>query len=144
MAYTGGTPAPHPNELALYGRDLWHDGRLRVGAHGDYDVVDGIENLRRAVYRRLAVSPQEYRARPQYGAGLRQLVKKPLTTSLLSEVRDRVIGQLRREARIERVVKVDVTKEITAAAVPFLKVVVHAQALGRAITFPPFTFSREG
>ena len=46
----------------LYGKDIRFDGSdFTITAQSDYATVEGIENVRLALYRRLVTRPGEYR-----------------------------------------------------------------------------------
>lgn len=142
MGFSGGVAPPTAEEADFYGRDLYFDGDLEVSAAGDYATVDGVENLRRSVLRRLMVRPGEYRLRPDYGVGLPLYVKKRLTDSVRSELRDRIVAQLKRDARIEKVIEVSVSNE-TFNNVTYLRVLVRVQSRGKRVDFEPFLFSQK-
>lgn len=139
----GGGPAGlYQSEQEFYGRDLLFNGDRRVDAGGDYVTVDGIENLRQSLIRRILVRPGEYRLRPDYGAGLLSYVRKPFTTTIKAEITQRIKSQVARDRRIEKVVDVDVSV-ITFNNTPYFRVLVIAQVLGRRQSFRPFTLARE-
>lgn len=144
----GPPPDPLPSDPVaedLFGTDLYFDGNLRVDATGDYTEIAGITNLRRAVTRRLTTRPGEYRVNPQYGAGLQDFVKKPRTKATLDDIKQRVIEQLSRERRIDKVIEVTPTymqygSDLSNTG---LKLLIRVQALGRDIRFQPFNFAQE-
>lgn len=142
MGYTGGVIPPSPEEAEIYGRDLYFDGNLTVTGAGDYATVDGVENLRRAILRRLMVRPGEYRLRPDYGVGVPLYVKKRLTDSVRSELRDRIVTQLQRDPRVEKVLEVSVSS-VTVGDTPYLRILVRVQARGKRVEFAPFLFSQK-
>lgn len=126
----------------VYGTDLFYDGDLHVTAKGDFQEVSGEENLRRAILRRLATNPGEYRVQPTYGAGVPSFLKKPLTRSNTNSLRTRIIEQIQQDRRVDKVITCDVTP-YTFDGVPGLLIDVTVQALGRSIHFQPFGFAQE-
>jgi phage baseplate assembly protein W len=142
----GGNPptdagAPQGSQLAVFGRDLLFTDDVQVGPNGDYVVVDGVENLRRAILRRLVVKPGEYRLRPEYGVGVGTFVKKPMTRATLDELQQRIVDNLSQEKRIDRLLQV-IVNPTTYGGYPGLYVDIQAQAFGREVHFEPFTFAR--
>ena len=140
--YAGGPPGQYEEEAEAYGRDLFFDGDLHVDPTGDYVTVEGVENLRRAIIRRIMVRPGEYRLRPNYGAGMKAYVKKRFTNTVKSEIEKRIAEQLAQEPRIRRVISVEVTEEIFNTK-PYFKIALVAEALGRRQEFRPFMVPRE-
>jgi len=140
----GGGPAGlYDAEKDAYGRDLFFDGNLAVDASEDYKTVDGIENYRRALIRRIIVRPGEYRLRPDYGAGLLSYVKKAFTPTVRAEIVQRITEQVARDRRTERVVSVslDVVKDINNRE--YFKVSLVVLAFGRRQELRPFQVPRE-
>lgn len=120
---------------------------LPVGGNGDYIEVAGIENLRRAVLRRLITKPGEYRPFPTYGVGLGTYVKKPMTGALLAQLQHAILDNLSQEKRIDKVISVEVTPTFyttqSGQQSPGLSVVVVAQAIGRTLQFEHSQFRVE-
>jgi hypothetical protein len=113
-----------------------------VTPKGDYKVVDGEENYRRGILRRLITSPGTYRLRPSYGAGVPDHVKKPLTKSVLDQLRQRIRDQVLADRRTEAVLYIELTPIVTNNR-PGLHIRVGAQAFGRVLRSLSFTFSKE-
>lgn len=55
-----------------YKRDLRFDNDLGVTQRGDLEQVDGLENLRQAIYNRILTTRGGIAHRPSYGVGLGQ------------------------------------------------------------------------
>lgn len=126
----------------LFGTDLYYVDNLEVGPDGDYLTIYGVENLRRAVLRRLMTRPGEYRLNPSYGVGILDFVKKPLTSSNLNTLKNRISENLLRDRRIDKVIELTLTPTVFTGGIPGLTVVVVVQAKGAVLTFQPFTFRR--
>lgn len=141
-----------PLEQAVYrdalGKDLFFDGNLCVASRGDYQTVEGEENFRRGILRRLMTTPGSYKLRPDYGAGLMDAVKGKLTKSRLDALEARVREQVAADRRTEKVISVTVTSLGTLtgplAGVQGIRVHVVVQALGRVLRPLAFRFAREG
>lgn len=134
---------PSADQLDVYGKDLLFTDDLQITAAGDYEIVEGFENLRRAILRRLLVSPNEYKLNPAYGVGIQRYVKKLQTKANLDALRHAIVDNLSRERRLDRVVSVGVGATFFGEN-PGIVVTVHAVALGRDHRFQPFNFTSLG
>lgn len=128
---------PDPALKKLFGRDLFFDGQLPLTPKGDYRTVEGEENLRRAIFRRLITSPGTYRPKPDYGAGVGDFVKKRSTKSNLDELRTRIITQVVQDRRVEKVLSVELTESENK-----LTVRVVVQAFGRTLRPQSYDFAK--
>jgi phage baseplate assembly protein W len=126
----------------LFGKDILFTDDFQLTAGGDYVTISDEANLKKAIYRRLLTRPGEYRFRPEYGAGLATYAKKGLNLAILDNLRQLVLNQLAQEKRIESVDEVTV-QETTIGGVPAVKVYVRVRALGRVLSFEPYTFVKE-
>ncbi len=131
-----------PNSNTAYnGTDILFTGILPLNPKGDYTLVTGDENLRRAILRRLVVKPGEYKKNPTYGCGLPSFVKKAMSQSALDSLRHRIIDNLSRDRRVEKIISVTLTKT-TFDNQTGLSVAVVVQSKGRTIPFQPFNFAK--
>lgn len=129
-------------EAPSLGRDLLFTDDLQVDASGDYQTIEGPDNLRAAIRRRLLVSPGEYKMRPDYGVGVRLFLKRPATTALLDDLKRRVRDQLARERRIEKVLSVEVEpRSVGGVRVYVIQIAITSG--GREHRFEPFEISDE-
>lgn len=142
----GGNPTGTSSSPAVrdaFGVDiLFTDKGLETTHAGDYAEVSGLENLRRAIVRRLITRPGEYRVNPHYGVGLPSYIKKPMTTTLLAELTQRIVEQVSQDRRVDRVVEVKLTPTLFGGSISGLRVGVVVQALGRTVNFSPFDFKQ--
>lgn len=138
----GGPVGIYDSEQKVFGRDLFFDGDLRTGGRGDYQTVDGLENYRRALIRRILTRPGEYRYRPDYGAGLLSFVRKPFNATNRAEIVKRITAQVSRDRRTEKVIRVDI-ETVTFNSIAYFKVSLVVQAFGRRQELRPFTVKRE-
>ena len=113
-----------------------------MAAHCDYETVDGLENYRQSLIRRIIVRPGEYRLRPDYGAGLISYVKKPFTSTNRAEIVKRITSQVAQDRRTEKVVSVSI-ETVTFNNINYYKVSLVVQAFGRRQELRPFTVQRE-
>lgn len=122
----------------MLGRNIFFDGDFRVTAAGSWLVVDGVEAVRLALYHRFLTSPGEFAARPNYGAGLRDLVYQPKTPGLRSTIQARVRDQALRDPRVEAV---------ASAVVDFgddgIQISLAVKLKGQPLTTLPFQFTKE-
>lgn len=135
-----GSPEQRQAYIDNFGTDILFDGNTRVTVSGDLQLVTGLDNLRRAIHRRMITRPGEYKLNPGYGIGLQDAVKKPMTTSVLAGIKGSIVEQLSKDRRIQKVVDVTLTPGFNNNAVA-LEVSVTVQALGRQTTFEPFSFN---
>lgn len=95
--------------LRLYGVDLWYDVTegddvdLHVTQAGDYLEVSGLEAFRQALIRRMVTDPGEWARLPNYGAGLRRMVKERATPDRIAEMQERCRSQAMQDDRTESV-----------------------------------------
>lgn len=129
-------------ERELFGVDLLFTDDLQLTAGGDYITLSGYENLKQAILNRLQTRPGEFRIRPEYGVGVGLYVKRAMTTSLLAELKQRIVSNLSQESRIDRVSQVSVEKWYPQGR-PGLKVLVQVVAKGRPLAFD-YQFQEHG
>lgn len=145
VSTTPADPVPSTSKILdealsqLFGQDLLHDNDLHLDAASDYLVLDGKAALKQALYHRLLVSPGEFALRPEYGAGLSRLVKRRMSRSELDGIEQRVVEQLSRDDRIDRVVEVK-AESFTIGDKPGLKVYVKILVAGEEVRLP-FSFA---
>lgn len=121
---------------AVLGNDVFFKSDYAVSPSGDWQVVAGEAALRAALYRRLMTRPGEYRARPTYGVGLPDFVKRRANSTAIDELRVAIVDQLSLEPRIDEVVDVSVERTDTG-----LRLGVTVRAVGRTVRFQPQNFS---
>lgn len=125
-------------KLVLLGKDIFFNGDYDVTPAGDYVLLEGIEAVRQAIYRRLMTRPGEYKLRPEYGVGVMDFVKRRRLASTTDELRQRIVDQLSLDSRIEEVVGIGV-ETITDG----LKVKVVIRLAGETLKFEPFLFTEK-
>lgn len=137
---TGQQTAAEKQELRRLGADILFtfEEELPVGANADYILVKGLENLRRAILRRLLTRPGDYAFVPEYGVGIPSFLKKRRTQTTIKQLEADIRENLLRESRIEEVTDVAVENIPDG-----IKVNVQVRASGRNLRFRPFTFSQE-
>jgi phage baseplate assembly protein W len=97
------TAAGQDERARLLGRDILFDGDYHVTPDGDWQVVEGLAAIRQWIYHCLITNPGEFRARPEYGAGLKRYVKEPKTPALLAQLKTQTRTALLRNKRLQDV-----------------------------------------
>lgn len=138
-AGTNKSTAAKALQESILGRDIQFENDYSVDNKGDYTLLVGLPALRQAILARLMVNPGEFKTRPSYGAGVRQFVKKPKTTTNLSRLRERIETQLSRESRIEEIIEVALESNESTITVG-----VAVRTSGRALKLSPFVFDEFG
>lgn len=122
----------------LFGTDIRFDNDFFINSKGDYQLIEGFENLRQAVRRRLLTRPGEYKFVPDYGVGVQLYLKKPRSPSRKSELQNAIKSNLLRDPRIQEVVQVEIEDIVDG-----IKVGIVIRAAGKALLFKPFTFTKD-
>jgi hypothetical protein len=126
--------------------DILLSDDLKVNGKGDYVEVSGEENLRRSLLRRLLIRPGEYKLNPTYGVGLASFVKKPFTKANLDDLQHRIVDNISRDRRVDKVdsVKLDTVAQATSngCVENVLRVTLVVIHKGRQLRFQPFSFSQ--
>ena len=144
-----GLPAPSAGvfdpaaQEDLFGTDILFTDRTQLSADGDYATISGLDNLRRAVERRLYTRPGEYVFRPEYGVGVQEFIGRAESTAAADELRTRIINNLAQEKRIERVLSV----EIDSADFGNLRgliIRIFVEAIGKPMTLGPYNILEPG
>jgi phage baseplate assembly protein W len=126
-----------------FGVDILFTDDFQVTGSGDYALVEGEENLRRGIYRRLMTRQGDFRARPEYGAGTQSYVKKTASRANLDALRQRATEQLRLDPRIESVEEMSLELSQVGLGGAKLKVYAKVRARGRELQLEPLQFTEE-
>ena len=138
-APVSGSSDPIDSQLGrFFGTDIYFRNDYSITAQGDFLLIDGIANLREAIYRRLLTRPGEYKFVPEYGVGISSFVKRKASGEVLDELETAIREQLLREERIESVERIAI--EPTESG---LNISLIVRASGRALRFRPFSFTEE-
>ena len=101
------------SESVLGRTTLWEDEHV-LGKDSDYLVIEGDAALDQRIRHRLITRPGSWALRPEYGAGLEELLNKLEQPGTIAEVERRVRDQLSYEAEVARVIQVNVRIENNA------------------------------
>ncbi len=137
-------PFPYNPEGDALGTDLLHEDELPLDGAGDYIEVSGEDNLRLSLRRRMIVRPGEYKFRPNFGVGILDFLKKPLTSSRLDEIRTRIVNSFGSERRLESVSSIALDPYIATSGLQGLIVNPVVVIRGRKLQFQPFDFVSKG
>ena len=134
------TPSgPLDRELGrLFGTDIYFRNDYEITSAGDFLLVNGLTNLREAIYRRLITRPGEYKFVPGYGIGITSYIKRRANIETIDQLRSALIEQLLRERRIDAVEHVAIERIDDG-----LRIGLIIRAAGRALRFRPLTFTEE-
>lgn len=120
-------------------RDLKFENGDLVREGGDLATVDGIENVRQALLRRLVTMPGSLIHRPQYGVGIGQFQGALASFATQQQLALRIQEQFAREDRIESVDRVVVSVQDQQPDMTRVLVTVKIVGYGdRVLEFIPF------
>lgn len=123
----------------LYKTDFAFTDDFVASPTGDFDVISGLENLRRALLRRLVTRPGSIIHRPNYGVGIQDFQNAPLTLSVKSQLANRIAEQFAQDDRVERVVSISAENINNQPDTILVKTNVKLVAYGdRELQFTPF------
>lgn len=80
----------------------YFDNDIGIAGNGDLQTVDGIEEGKQRILRRLLTNPGAYITHPTYGAGLPLFVGLPLSTSNYQKILGVITSQLQYEQCVAR------------------------------------------
>jgi len=116
-------PAAKSFEERVFGRDVaFEDGDYVRTPAGDYATVGGERNVRASLLRRWLCAPNGFRLRPGYGAGVGELVNKPLTPANQATTANAIREQAVEDRRVRRA-----EATVTRHGVDVARVVAKAQ-----------------
>ena len=91
------------NLAELYGRDLFHNGDYDVTDSGDLDTIEGLENLKQALFQRLVTYPGSLIHRPNYGVGIKRFLNSISSLANQRELFTIIQEQFALDPRVEEV-----------------------------------------
>lgn len=133
--------APGQDErLRLLGRDILFDRDYHVTPSGDWQTVEGLAAIRQWIYHCLITSPGEFRARPDYGCGVKRYVKEEKTAALKAQLKTTIRTQLLRNRKLQDVVVTVDELSVAVAGAQGLLVGVGVTVKGQALNIGSFQF----
>jgi phage baseplate assembly protein W len=95
----------------FYGKDIAFKGDLVLTASGDLDTIDGLENVKDALLRRLVTTPGSLIHRPTYGVGLKDFLNGINSRTMRERLANRIQEQFEQDPRVEKVLGLSVTSD---------------------------------
>lgn len=89
-----------------YLRDVAFDDDYVLSESGDLSTIEGIENVRQALFRRYITTKGSLAHRPNYGAGLKEFQNSVATLKSKLEMSNRIEEQSLRDPRVEKLLGV--------------------------------------
>lgn len=91
------------NLVEIHGRDLAHVGDYVPTDSGDLDTVEGLENLKQALFQRLITVPGSLAHRPRYGVGVKKFLNSINSIANQRELFILIQEQFPQDPRVESV-----------------------------------------
>lgn len=85
---------------------------LTLDSTGNLAVVDGIEQTKEALIRRLLTNPESYIWHPDYGAGIGRFIGENLSTDNYGAIKSTIISQILLEPRVAKTPAPQISFEI--------------------------------
>jgi len=121
------------------GKDIKHESDFENDGTGDLATIEGLDNIRAAIIRRIMTSPGSVAYRPKYGVGILEYQGAPLNLQVQRSIALRLQEQLPLDPRIESVNSVEF---IVSDDIPgLLRLIVNVKIKGYGddeFTFTPF------
>lgn len=120
-------------------RDIAHIGDLKKKATGDLDTLEGLRNVKNALFHRLMTRPGTLAHRPEYGVGLQDYQNGINSLSKQRQLALRIQTQFEQDPRVESVQSVAVDGYEDQP--DLVKLIVRVQIRGygeNTLTFTPF------
>lgn len=97
----------------FYLKDLAHTGDLLASPSGDLQAVNGVANMRQALFRRLLTVPGSLVHRPNYGVGIKNFTNAPNSFDNQRKIANRIKEQFEQDFRVAEVVGVEISNPPT-------------------------------
>lgn len=91
------------NLLDILKVDVAHVDDIEITATGDIDKIDGLENIKTAIFHRLVTQPGALIHRPDYGVGIRSFQNSLSSLGKQRELAIKIAEQLVKDPRIVEV-----------------------------------------
>lgn len=120
--------------------DIAHVGDLIKTAGGDLGQIEGLPNLKNALFHRLMTVPGTLVHRPTYGVGMPLYQNAPNSLTLQQEVAALIQEQFIQDPRVQAVSSVSITSEDGTPQLMKLSVsvIVVGYTDAQQMTFTPF------
>lgn len=105
-----GDPAAIQREVLLVDA-LFEGGDFALTTSGDLALVEGLQNLRDAIGRRLITRSGQVVFRPEYGIGIIDFVARPNSERNKQDMINRVRANLMDDSRVEKILSLTATQQ---------------------------------
>lgn len=123
----------------VLGTDLAHSKDLVRSSTGDLDTINGLANLKQALFHRLITVPGSLVHRPLYGVGIQTYQNAVNSLATQRQLALRIQEQFEEDPRVEAVTNVRVLNTNLRPELVTLVVAVKVVGYGEdAMTFTPF------
>ena len=120
-------------------KDIAFKSDLVLGPTGDLDTIQGLDNLKEALMRRLITTPGSLIHRPTYGVGIKAYQNAPNTTANQRKLALSIMDQFKEDPRVEAVTSVSVEYKDSTPEIVQVKVSVKVVGYGETtFGFIPF------
>lgn len=121
------------------GKDIAFKSDFVLTASGDLDIIEGLDNLKESLFRRLMTSPGSVVHRPTYGIGIKNYQGALNSFSNQTKITNLIKQQFTEDPRIEQVLGVSFRSEDDKPDTLNILVRVSVKGYGEdLITFIPF------
>jgi hypothetical protein len=129
-----------PTILESLGIDLKHTGDLvKTTGGGDLDTIDGLDNVKAAVLRRIVTRPGEVIHRPTYGVGIANYQSALSSLRTHRELALKIEEQLLQDPRIEAVTSTSIQTDPNDTNMTKIAIRVRIKGYGEtSFSFQPF------
>ena len=115
------------------------DVAMFVTSSGDLGRITGLDNLRKALFRRLVTVPGSLVHRPDYGVGIKRYQNAPTTFSMQAKIASEIRAQFEKEPRIQSVTGISIVCADDAPRLEKISVVLTPVGYTEQVmTFTPF------
>ena len=125
-------------ESAIYGKDIAFKEDLIRTASGDFETVEGIANLKEALFRRLVTVPGSLVHRPDYGVGVKLFQNALNSLDNRRKLALRIREQYARDPRVQSINGISIEADDNQEGM--IKITVRVQPVGygeQVMTFTP-------
>ncbi len=124
---------------SFIGTDIKHESDFVANGTGDLETIEGLDNIKAAILRRLMTVPGSVAYRPDYGVGIQNYQNAPLSLGMQTSLALRIQEQLPQDPRIESVGSVEFQLSETTSGLVTIIVSVKVKGYGDAeFNFTPF------
>lgn len=128
------------NIVQFLGKSIAHVGALMATSRGDLATIEGLANLKNALFHRLVTVPGTLVHRPTYGVGIKNYQNAPNSFSMQQALAAKIKEQFEQDPRVEEVTSVAIQADDDNPQM--VVVAVSVKPIGYSevsMTFKPFS-----